>query len=76
MFSFLTARRKPGWLAIVPHGDGVTLAHVVRRRDVKPELRLLETFAIEHGAADALQRLRARYHLSALSLSFGSFFST
>ena len=63
MFSFLTVRRKPGWLAIVPHGDGVTLAHVVRRRDVKPELRLLETFAIEHGAADALQRLRARYQL-------------
>ena len=53
-----SARRKPGWLAILPQGDTLTLAHVVRVAGSPPQLRRLETFAVSSGVADALRRLR------------------
>ena len=59
MLSFLSKQRKPGWLAVVPCAEGVTLAHVVRPRDARPRLLRLETFAVERDLADALARLRA-----------------
>jgi len=59
MFSFFAARRKPGWLALVPQGGAITLAHVVRRRDARPEVCLLDRFAVEGSEQLALQRLRA-----------------
>lgn len=55
---FLAARRKPGWLAIIPQGGEITLAHVVRRRDARPEVRLLDRFAVEGSELAALKRLR------------------
>lgn len=59
MLSLFAARRKPGWLALIPHGGEITLAHVVRRRDARPEVCLLDRFAIENGELNALQRLRS-----------------
>lgn len=50
-------------MAIQLHGASVTLAHVVRTRDARPEVRLLESFALENGEREALQRLRARRDL-------------
>ena len=41
----------------------MTLAHVVRGRDARPEVRLLDSFAMESGARDALQRLRGARRL-------------
>ena len=55
---FFRARRKPGWLAILPQGDTLTLAHVVRERNSPPQVRQLDSFEVEHGTADALARLR------------------
>jgi len=63
MFGFSSARRKPGWLAILPQGGWVTLAHVVREPTSRPEVRLLDRFALEHGKGDALQRLRTAWQL-------------
>jgi MSHA biogenesis protein MshI len=63
MLPFLSIRRKPGWLAILPQGGWVTLAHVVRKPDSRPEVTLLDSFALEHGERDALQRLRVTRHL-------------
>ncbi len=65
MFSFIGARRKPGWLALIPQGGEITLAHVVRRRDSRPEVRLLDRFSMEGGAPTALQRLRSARSLKA-----------
>jgi MSHA biogenesis protein MshI len=64
MLSFLSARRKPGWMAILPQGGWVMLAHVVRERNARPEIRLLDTFAVENGEIEALQRLRTTRQLS------------
>ena len=66
MFSFIGARRKPGWLALIPQGGEITLAHVVRRRDSRPEVRLLDRFSMEGGAPTALQRLRSARSLKSL----------
>jgi MSHA biogenesis protein MshI len=59
MFPFFSARRKPGWLAILSHGGWMTLAHVVREPNSRPEVRQLDLFSIENGEADALRRLRS-----------------
>ena len=56
---FLAARRKPGWLALVPQGGEITLAHVVRRRDSRPEVCLLDRFVVEGSEREALKRLRS-----------------
>ncbi|MBS1228576.1 MAG: agglutinin biosis protein MshI [Proteobacteria bacterium] len=58
MFSFFSARRLPGWIAILPQEGAVTLAHVVREVNSRPEVRRLESFAVEKGEANPLQRLR------------------
>ena len=55
---FLAARRKPGWLALIPQGGEITLAHVIRRRDSRPEVCLLDRFAVEGSELEALKRLR------------------
>lgn len=57
MFPFLNARCKPGWMAVLPQRGGVTLAHVVRETGARPEIRLLDSFAVENGEQDALLRL-------------------
>ena len=59
----IAARRKPGWMAILPQGDWVTLAHVVCEPNSKPEIRALDSFAVDTGLADALQRLRTTRQL-------------
>lgn len=63
MVSFLSARRKPGWLAVLPQGAWVTLAQVVRQAGARPEVERLETFAVEQGLVHALQRLRTSRQL-------------
>ena len=56
---FLAARRKPGWLALIPQGGEITLAHVIRRRDSRPEVCLLDRFVVEASEREALKRLRS-----------------
>ena len=63
MFPFFNARRKPGWLAILPQDGAVTLAHVVRTPNSRPEVLRLDSFAAERGEADALLRLCAAHGL-------------
>lgn len=63
MLPFLTGQRKPGWLALLPQGGRITLAHVVRSAGSRPEVRLLDSFAVEKNEVDALQRLRAARQL-------------
>lgn len=63
MLPFLSVRRKPGWLAVLPQGDQILVAYVVRGLGVRPEIRMLESFAIERGEVDALQRLRSARQL-------------
>jgi len=63
MLPFFSTQRKPGWLAILPQSGQVTLAHVVRYRDSRPEVRLLDSFALENGEHEALQRLRVTCQL-------------
>lgn len=67
MLPFPSARRKPGWLAILPQSSSVTLAHVVRVPNARPQVRLLETFAIEKGLAETLSRLRVARHLKSFA---------
>ena len=58
MPSIFAASRKPGWMAILPQGGWLTLAHVVCEPNAKPEVRALDSFAVDKGEADALLRLR------------------
>lgn len=58
-----TSPRKPGWLAILPQDRWVTLAHVVREPDSRPEVRALDNFSLEKDEAEALQRLRVSRQL-------------
>jgi MSHA biogenesis protein MshI len=60
---FRSARREPGWLAVLPQGDRIVLAHVVRGLGVRPEMRMLDSFAADQGEVKALQRLRASRNL-------------
>lgn len=63
MIRFFLTPRKPGWLSILPQSGQVTLAHVVRDRNSRPEVRLLDSFALEGSERDALQRLRVARQL-------------
>jgi MSHA biogenesis protein MshI len=65
MFAFSPVRRRPGWLAILPQGERIALAHVLRGPAARPEVRLLESFAVEAGELEALQRLRLARQLKA-----------
>ena len=58
MLPFLSVRHKPRWMAILIQGGSVTLAHVIQQRSGRPEVTLLDSFAIEKDAVDALRRLR------------------
>lgn len=48
---------------MVRTGERIDLAHVVRPIGERPEIRLLESFALQNGEADALERLRAARNL-------------
>jgi MSHA biogenesis protein MshI len=48
-----SVRRQPGWLAILLQGQRIALAHVVRGPGVRPEIRLLDSFAVETTELDA-----------------------
>lgn len=63
MLPFLSSSRKPGWLAILSREGKITLAHVVRRPGARPEVVNLESFAIENGEKEALQRLKSARRL-------------
>ena len=63
MSVFFPSRRKPGWLSVLPQGNSVTLAHVLRKPSAPPQVSLLETFAVEKSEADALLRLKSTRHL-------------
>jgi hypothetical protein len=62
---FLTARRKSGWLTILPQGGEVTLVHVVRQPGYRPEVCLLDVYSVEGGERESLQRLRKSQNLKA-----------
>ncbi|MFZ4539879.1 hypothetical protein, partial [Propionivibrio sp.] len=61
--SLFSLRRKPGWMALVLNGGWVTLAHVVRDPGSRPEVLMLDNFAVEKGECEALQRLRVTRQL-------------
>ena len=63
MLSFFSARRKPGWMALLSLSGRITLAHVVCRAGSRPEVCLLDSFAVEKSDVDALQRLRVARQL-------------
>lgn len=67
MFSFLAAKRQPGWMTVLPRKGVLTLAHVVREGNARPEVRQLDTFAIENTLSAALRRLRTAHKLSSYS---------
>ncbi len=63
MLSFLSSTRKPGWMSILSREGKMTLAHVVRRPGMKPEVTLLDSFSLEKGEAEGLQRLKSARQL-------------
>lgn len=77
MLPFRSVRREPGWLAVLPQGDRIALAHVVRAPGVRPEIRMLDSFAVEKGEVEALQRLRAARQLKSYActtlMAFGEY---
>jgi len=52
-------------MAVLPLGDCIALAHVVRGVGVRPEIRLLDSFRVEGSEIDALRRLRGARQLRA-----------
>ena len=60
---FFSARPKPGWVAILPQGGTLTLAHVVRAPNSRPEVLRLDSFSADRGEADALARLGVAHGL-------------
>jgi MSHA biogenesis protein MshI len=65
MLSFLSVKREPGWMAVLPLGDRIALAHIVRGAGARPEIRMLDSFRIESSNVEALQRLRTARRLKA-----------
>jgi MSHA biogenesis protein MshI len=59
MVSFFSSSRRPGWMAILPRGDEITLAHVVRRPGQRPEIVGLDNFATGGDLGAALRRLKS-----------------
>lgn len=55
--------KKSGWMAVMPKGDRVALAHVLRGDGLRPEVRMLDSFAADQGEIKALQRLRTARQL-------------
>jgi len=62
-FAFKSSGKKAGWMSVVFADDRIDLAHCVRARDRRPEVLLLDTYRLEHGAEEALQRLKASHKL-------------
>lgn len=60
---FLSARSKPGWLALLPQDDRIALAHVICHMDRRPEVCLLDIFNVEQNKLDALRTLRRSHQL-------------
>lgn len=63
MAFFSAARKANGWMAVCLHPERVDLAHVVRRRDGRPEVKALESYRREKSAADTLAALRRQHGL-------------
>ncbi|MBS1190731.1 MAG: hypothetical protein H6R10_2523 [Rhodocyclaceae bacterium] len=59
MLPLLRGKKAKGWMAVVRSGERIDLAHVIRPAGERPEIRLLDSFALEKGEADALEQLRA-----------------
>lgn len=62
-------RREPGWMAILPNGRNIDVAHVAP--GARPKVTLCESFTRTGDDADALRRLRRelrldRYHCTTL----------
>ncbi len=60
---FLSARSKPGWLALLPQDDRIALAHVICHMDRRPEVCLLDVFSVEQNRLEALRTLRRSHQL-------------
>jgi MSHA biogenesis protein MshI len=60
---FLTTRSNPGWLALLPQGDRIVLAHAVCSKDARPEIRLLDVFSTGENKVEALRTLRRSHQL-------------
>lgn len=52
-------------MAVLPLGDRIALAHVVRGVGVRPEVRMLDSFSSEGDTVKALHRLRGARRLKA-----------
>lgn len=63
MVGLPVAKKAQGWVSVVPRGSRIDLAHVMRAVASRPEIRMLESFAVSGGEVDALQRLRTTYKL-------------
>ena len=63
MLSIFKANKSEGWVAVLPGAGRVDLAHVLRRPDARPEVRLFQSSPVESDAAEALARLRATHQL-------------
>lgn len=63
MLPLLQAKKAKGWMAVVRQGERMDLAHVIRPAGGRPEIRLLDSFGLEKGEVDALERLRAARNL-------------
>ena len=63
MLPFSSVKRKPGWMTVLPRGGVLTLVHVVREGNARPEVRLLDTFAVENNLGTVMQRLRTAHKL-------------
>ncbi|MDR0576243.1 MAG: hypothetical protein LBI87_01570 [Candidatus Accumulibacter sp.] len=59
MPSFSSSSRKPGWLAILPRGDRLTLAHGLRQAGRRPEIAMLDMFEAGENERAALARLKS-----------------
>lgn len=57
MWKGLRAKREEGWLSIVPCGDRIDLAHVIRSAGKLPEVRRFESYRREGSVGETLSRL-------------------
>jgi MSHA biogenesis protein MshI len=63
MLPLLRGKKAQGWMGVVRTEGRIDLAHVVRPSGERPEIRLLDSFAMEKGESDALERLRTARNL-------------
>ncbi len=66
MLPFISVKRVPGWMAIVPKAGRVDLAYAIRPTNGgRPLLKRLDSFQMTDGIGGALQRLRVSCKLGA-----------